>query len=457
VVATVKTPSSANYAMAITPDGHRAYVTDRNNTVSVINTATNTVVATVKVSGPYNVAFTPDGTRAYVTRPFVNRVTVIATATNTVIAEIISPSRPFGIAITPDGTHAYVPHSSSKDVSVIATATNAVIATIPLGAFASSYFPIAITPDGTRAYVVTPSGGDTMVIDTTPGSSTYHTVIARIRGVWGDAVAITPDGRRAYVLSPVTSKVVVIDITPGSLTYHSIIATVPRKGNDVAITPTDSACTNLWKIQWFRCDFGHDNSFVLQRDGTPVCGSGNCAAPPNGCWSTPIVAQRYDRPGNGSWAIGSLGELRVGYDRDVQVYGETFLLVRSPQSLMAPLAADVGRVWLNNTDVTGSGPAGAVTLNLNAGWNHLEWTAYNQHQGAGLEMNFPFASYVKEMACEPSDGSTASLGTLVATSRLGRPWVGSCGDRGCIEAAQELRLSIQSPKKWHKRRPERSR
>src|SRR5438128_5291975 len=46
----------------------RAYVTNESsNTVSVIDTATNTVVATIPVGPvPVGVAITPDGTRAYV-------------------------------------------------------------------------------------------------------------------------------------------------------------------------------------------------------------------------------------------------------------------------------------------------------------------------------------------------------------------------------------------------------
>src|SRR5215831_19577435 len=47
----------------------RAYVTSfQDNTVSVIDTSTNTVVATIPVVGS-GIAITPDGTRAYVTAP----------------------------------------------------------------------------------------------------------------------------------------------------------------------------------------------------------------------------------------------------------------------------------------------------------------------------------------------------------------------------------------------------
>ena len=80
----------------------RAYVTNASNTVSVIDTATNTVVATIPV-GPFPeaVAITPDGTRAYVADASSNGVSVIDTTTNTVVAGIPVGRNPYGIAITP--------------------------------------------------------------------------------------------------------------------------------------------------------------------------------------------------------------------------------------------------------------------------------------------------------------------------------------------------------------------
>ena len=79
----------------------RAYVAlFLDNTVSVIDTATNTVVATIAVGG-FGIAITPDGTRAYVTNEFSNTVSVIDTATNTVVATIPVGSLPLWVAITP--------------------------------------------------------------------------------------------------------------------------------------------------------------------------------------------------------------------------------------------------------------------------------------------------------------------------------------------------------------------
>ena len=89
--------------MAITPDGAFAYVTNSSsNSVSVIDTATETEIATVPVgSSSPGVAITPDGTKAYVTNNSTNNVSVIDTATNTVSTTISVGDAPYGIAICP--------------------------------------------------------------------------------------------------------------------------------------------------------------------------------------------------------------------------------------------------------------------------------------------------------------------------------------------------------------------
>jgi len=125
-----------------------AYVTNvLSNTVSVIDTATNTVVATVPVGPTFTplevVAITPDGARAYVANTRSNTVSVIDTATNTVVATVPVGAEPFGVAITPDGARAYVANALSNTVSVIDTATNTVVATVPVGA---RPLVVAITP-----------------------------------------------------------------------------------------------------------------------------------------------------------------------------------------------------------------------------------------------------------------------------------------------------------------------
>jgi len=111
--------------VAVTPGGTRVLVANRSdNTVSVINTATNTVIATIPVGSlPSEVAVTPGGTRAYVTNEGSGNVSVINVAGNSVITTIPVGTQPFGVAVTLGGTRAYVANFASNTVSVIDTAT----------------------------------------------------------------------------------------------------------------------------------------------------------------------------------------------------------------------------------------------------------------------------------------------------------------------------------------------
>ena len=84
------------------------------------------MVATIPVGGlaPVGVAITPDGTRAYVTNAGSENVSVINTATHTVSALVRVGAIPLTVAFTPDGSSAYVANAGGKSVSVINTGTN---------------------------------------------------------------------------------------------------------------------------------------------------------------------------------------------------------------------------------------------------------------------------------------------------------------------------------------------
>jgi YVTN family beta-propeller protein len=105
VMATV--PVASAIGVAIPLDGKHAYVAGGPG-VSVIDTASNTVVATVPVGiGSYAIAVTPDGTRAYLANSTDNilngkngTVSVIDTASNAVVATITGVG-PYGGGVTP--------------------------------------------------------------------------------------------------------------------------------------------------------------------------------------------------------------------------------------------------------------------------------------------------------------------------------------------------------------------
>ena len=70
---------------------------------------------------------------AYITNLTGNAVSVLYTATNTVVATVPVGTAPVGVAVNPAGTRVYVANLNSNTVSVLDTAINAVVATVPIG------------------------------------------------------------------------------------------------------------------------------------------------------------------------------------------------------------------------------------------------------------------------------------------------------------------------------------
>src|SRR5947199_4207491 len=175
------------FGIAITPNGAFAYVSNtgaicdlcpiaQSGSVSVINTATYNVVATVPVGQyPAGVAVTPDGAFSYVANFNSNTVSVINTVTNTVTATVRVGTEPLFVAIAPNGAFAYVTDYASNDISVIQTSTNTVVATV---AMASNPWGVAITPNGTLAYVTNPRSNNVSVIDIGQATPTVVAAVA---------------------------------------------------------------------------------------------------------------------------------------------------------------------------------------------------------------------------------------------------------------------------------------
>jgi len=211
--------------VAVNPTGTKVYVTNSgSNTVSIIDTATNTVTATVPAGNyPFGVAVTPDGTTVYVVNVGSGTASVIDTATNTVTDTVNvgeGESDPVWIAMDPKGTKVYVTNQVSNTVSVIDTATNTVTATINVENFPEG---VTVNPAGTRLYVANRNSNSISVIDTAS-----NTVIAVVSvGSYPAGVSVTPDGNKLYVANHNNNNVSVIDTETNTIMDTVNVGTGP--------------------------------------------------------------------------------------------------------------------------------------------------------------------------------------------------------------------------------------
>lgn len=129
------------------------------------------VTQTIAVgNSPYGIAFLPDGTRAYVTNRMSNNVSVIDTASNTVIATIPVPSFPTGIVASSTRVVVNTTSATGHPVTIIDPSSNTVTATIPLSVSSGSQ-GITMSADGTVVWVV--AGVQYVRVDLTTNTATY--------------------------------------------------------------------------------------------------------------------------------------------------------------------------------------------------------------------------------------------------------------------------------------------
>jgi YVTN family beta-propeller protein len=169
-----------------------AYVTSiGNGRVVSVDTVSGRQGPAIMVPAPGGLAITPDGKTVYVTSNSGNSVTPIDTATNTAEAPIAIGGSPNGIAVSPDGRTVYVTSANAHSVTPIDTATKLAGPAITVDQPTN----IAIAPDGRTAYVL--SAGNTLLTPIDLTKDTTRPPIALSHK--GQAVAITPDGRLALV------------------------------------------------------------------------------------------------------------------------------------------------------------------------------------------------------------------------------------------------------------------
>jgi len=180
-----------------------AYVANSGaSTVDAIDTATNAVIATIKVGfNTTEIVITKDGTTAYALSANcgacmtadVNHYGIypINTATNEA-GKVIDPAATM-IALDPNGQFLYALNGDSDTVTPINVATNTAMKPIKVGGSPTS---IAFTPKGRFAYITTTSPGTVVSVNT--GNRKVRAPIK----IGGDPTDITlsPSGELGFVI-----------------------------------------------------------------------------------------------------------------------------------------------------------------------------------------------------------------------------------------------------------------
>jgi len=139
------------------------------------------------------------GPKVYVGNFKDNTVSVIDTATAKVVATVPVASGPHGMTITKDGKWVFVSGDTSSQVSVIDTATDRIAHTIEVGREPACS---ALTLDG-RQLLVTVNGDDKVVFV----DAAKHTVTGLVEVGKTAYGRRSPNGKLAYVTSQQTGPV----------------------------------------------------------------------------------------------------------------------------------------------------------------------------------------------------------------------------------------------------------
>ena len=187
--------------------GSRVYVAQSvwNGSVSVINTADNSVASITVGHFPMGVA--TDGRLVFVTNFFSPTLSVINTTTTPIsVAAAVVGILARGVAVHPTLPYVYVTNWGSGGVTIVRTTDLSMV--VPNAHVGLNPSGVAVAPDGSEVYVTLEGEGKLAILD--PLSAAPMGTPVQV-GSGPTGVAVAPDGRHIYVANKVSNTLSVVD------------------------------------------------------------------------------------------------------------------------------------------------------------------------------------------------------------------------------------------------------
>jgi len=226
-------PNEGPHGIAWLRDGRIVVTTERSQSVTVVDPAAGTVIASIKTDQPgtHMVAVTEDGTTAYTANIPAGTVTVVDLKGARKLRDIAVGGRPEGIALSSDDLVLWVGDLEGSRVQAFDTATFERLAEIKTGGVP---IRVAVSPDGKWVVTSNLGAGGLSIIDAEGRKHVRDIPISGEQGAGQVTILFSADGKRLYAAETGRDMIAEVDLATGE-----VLRRLPagKNGDGLAIAP----------------------------------------------------------------------------------------------------------------------------------------------------------------------------------------------------------------------------